>query len=65
MTATEALRAATVVSAAILDKSNELGQLGPGLLADMVAVDGDPTAEIGALRKAVVVMKGGRIYRRP
>ena len=65
MTPTEALRAATTVSAAILGKSKELGKLGLGMLADVVAVDGDPTADIAAVRNVGFVMKGGTIFRRP
>jgi imidazolonepropionase-like amidohydrolase len=65
MTPTEALRAATTVSAAILGKSKDLGKLGLGMLADVVAVDGDPTADIAAVRNVGFVMKGGTIFRRP
>jgi imidazolonepropionase-like amidohydrolase len=65
MTPTEALRSATVVAAKILDKSKDLGQLEQGMLADVVAVDGDPTTDIAALRKVGLVMKGGVVYRRP
>jgi imidazolonepropionase-like amidohydrolase len=64
MTPTDALRAATTVAAGILDRQ-DLGSIRDGMLADVVAVDGDPTSDIAALRKVVFVMKGGTVYRRP
>jgi imidazolonepropionase-like amidohydrolase len=64
MTPTEALRAATTVAAGILDRK-DLGAIRGGMLADVVAVDGDPTSDIAALRRVVFVMKGGTVYRRP
>jgi imidazolonepropionase-like amidohydrolase len=63
MSPAEALRAATVVAAGILDRK-DLGAIREGCLADLVAVDGDPTADIAALRQVGFVMKGGLIYRK-
>lgn len=64
MSPMESMRAATVVAAKVLGKSAELGQLKPGMLADLAAFDGDPTADIATLRKPVFVMKNGKIFRR-
>jgi imidazolonepropionase-like amidohydrolase len=65
MTPERALAAATSVNARVLHLEGEVGSVGPGLFADLIAVEGDPTRDISSLRKIVLVMKGGTIYRRP
>ena len=61
----EALRTATSGNAAIFHLDDRVGAVRPGLLADLVAVAGDPTRDVGALRRVKLVMLGGRIVRRP
>jgi imidazolonepropionase-like amidohydrolase len=59
----DVLRSATSVNARVLHMSDKIGSIKPGLLADVIAVEGDPTHDVGALRKVRFVMKGGVIYR--
>ena len=61
----DALRAATVNGAELLGRSNEIGTLEPGKFADIVAVEGDPLADITVMEKVVFVMKGGEVYKNP
>ena len=64
MTPIEALRAATVNGAELLGRSSEIGTIEPGKFADIVAVDGDPLADITVMEKVVFVMKSGEVYKK-
>ena len=64
----EILRQATSLNAELLGRPGDIGAVAPGALADLIAVDGDPVADLGVLsgqgERIILVMKGGRIYKR-
>jgi imidazolonepropionase-like amidohydrolase len=61
MPPTDALKAATSVAGRVLHLN--IGQVQPGMFADLIAVEGDPTKDIAALRRVKFVMKGGTVYK--
>jgi imidazolonepropionase-like amidohydrolase len=63
--AMDAIVSATSRAAEAMGMHGEIGAIAPGLEADLIAVDGDPTRDITALRRVVFVMKGGKVYKKP
>jgi imidazolonepropionase-like amidohydrolase len=63
MPAMAAIQAATVNAADLLGLSAEIGTIEAGKIADIVAVRGDPLADVGVLRQMNFVMARGRVHR--
>jgi imidazolonepropionase-like amidohydrolase len=59
----DAITSATSLNARSLGMADSLGTVAPGKLADLIAVEGDPSHDIEALRRVAFVMKNGRVYR--
>ena len=63
MSPAQAIRAATVTSAELIAREDELGRIAPGYLADLIAVPGDPTQDIKVTQDVRFVMKDGLVFR--
>jgi len=63
MTPMQALQAATVTSAELIEREHDLGRLAPVYLADVIAVPGDPSADIKVTKDVRFVMKDGHVYK--
>ncbi|MBX9964967.1 MAG: amidohydrolase family protein [Burkholderiales bacterium] len=64
----EAIVAATRLGGELMMKADELGQIKPGFIADLVLVDGDPLADVSILRdksKLRAIMRGGAFHKAP
>ncbi|MDB4877201.1 MAG: amidohydrolase [Gemmatimonadetes bacterium] len=59
----DAITSATSLGAEALRMGDQIGSIAPGMQADMIAVQGDPTKDITALRRVMFVMKGGKVYK--
>ena len=63
MTPMQAIQSATINAATLIGKPEEFGSIRPGKSADLIAVDGDPLADIRLLEHVTFVMKEGVIYK--
>jgi imidazolonepropionase-like amidohydrolase len=59
----DAIRSATTRAAELLRMEKQIGAVEPGKLADIIAVQGDPLADIKALTRVAFVMKGGKVFK--
>lgn len=65
MSPLEAIRAATSVAARLLGVGDRLGTIRPDMVADVIAVPGDPLEDISVMEQVAFVMKDGRVFKRP
>jgi imidazolonepropionase-like amidohydrolase len=65
MTPAQAIRSATATAAELLGTQDSIGTIEPGKQADIVAVPGDPLADVTTMEKVDFVMKGGVVYKKP
>ncbi len=65
MPAIEAIKSATIVPAKFMDVADRYGTVQAGKAADLIAVPGDPLADITALQRVKFVMKDGKVYKGP
>ncbi len=63
MTPMQALQSATVTAAELIEREHDLGRLETGYLADVIAVPGDPSADVAVTKDVRFVMKDGRVYK--
>jgi imidazolonepropionase-like amidohydrolase len=63
MTPAQAIRAATSSAADLIGRASDVGTIEVGKYADLIAVSGDPLADVRALEHVEFVMKGGKIYK--
>lgn len=61
----DAIRSATVRGAELLRMGRQIGTIEPGKFADVIAVEGNPLEDIGALARVTFVMKAGQVYKSP
>jgi imidazolonepropionase-like amidohydrolase len=59
----DVLKSATSVNADVFGYSDKIGRIKKGLLADIIAVEGDPSSTVKAIRQVTFVMKDGKIYK--
>ncbi len=61
----DVLRSATSVNADVFGYADKLGRINKGLLADIIAVEGDPSIDIKNTKKVILVIKEGIVYKKP
>lgn len=64
MTPAQALRSATIRGAELMQMQNDVGTIKPGKYADVIAVQGNPLADISLMQKVSFVMKGGVVFKK-
>ena len=59
----EAIKSATVNASELIGINDKTGSIEKGKMADIIAVDGDPTKDIQSMGKVLFIMKDGKIYK--
>jgi imidazolonepropionase-like amidohydrolase len=59
----QAIQSATINAATLIGKPGEFGSIAPGKSADIIAVNGDPLADVRVLEHVAFVMKEGKVYK--